>query len=91
MLLKSDDFLFIFPCLAAVAVLTVLDLNGGLALLLGELCLHLLNDLPELALIESRGLRALCNLFHKLFDREVGEIMKPPRTTILYRCIECVL
>ena len=71
MLLQSDDFLPIFPCLAAVSFFAVLDLDGGLALLLGELCLQLLNYLPELALIESRGLRALCNLFHKLLDREV--------------------
>jgi hypothetical protein len=53
MLLKSDDFLVVFPCLAAVAFFTVLDLDGGLALLLGKLCLQLLNNLPEVALIES--------------------------------------
>jgi hypothetical protein len=50
-LLKSDDFLIIFPCLAAVSFFTVLDLDGGMALLLGELCLKLLNNLPEFALI----------------------------------------
>jgi hypothetical protein len=53
MLLKSDDFLVIFPSLAAVSFFTVLDLDGGLALLLGEVCLELLNNLPEVALIES--------------------------------------
>jgi len=53
MLLKSDDFLVVFPCLAAVSFFTVLNLDGGLALLLGELCLQLLNNLPEVALIES--------------------------------------
>ena len=87
MFLQSDDFLFIIPCLAAVSVLTVLDLDGGLALLLGELYLELLNYLPQLALIESRVLRALSNLFHKLFDRKVREILKPTRTATLKRCI----
>ena len=53
MLLKSNDFLVVFPCLAAVSFFTVLNLDGGLALLLGELCLQLLNNLPEVALIES--------------------------------------
>ena len=53
MLLQSDDFLVIFPSLAAVSFFTVLDLDRGLALLLGELCLQLLNNLPEVALIES--------------------------------------
>ena len=53
MLLKSDDFLVIFPSLATVSFFTVLDLDGGLALLLGEVCLELLNNLPEVALIES--------------------------------------
>jgi len=53
MLLLSDDFLVIFPSLAAVSFFAVLDLDRGLALLLGELCLQLLNNLPEVALIES--------------------------------------